>query len=221
MRTDISVHMDTPLCTPMHFSKSHVVELSGAVIKPVEKHGGGWRTATMRGRQRQWKIRWRTQSGRYRSEPPVMPHTVSEILSFDDRDWHVEYLLPTDDQWTDPAGVWWALGQQPIAFYRPHPHIDILPGRVSGDPTLMDGRLSVPYAAGAFQRFANEGVPFARAAEKVCDRYAIPDPQHVLSAVSYAGSRHHLSLERGKYQFRSYRSTCDCGGLYGQPETRG
>ena len=39
MDANPSLHVDTPPCTPMHFQKSHVVEPSGMVAKPIEEHG--------------------------------------------------------------------------------------------------------------------------------------------------------------------------------------
>ena len=211
MRAGMSIHVDTPLCAPMHFSKNHVVEQSGGVVEPVQKHGRGWYATTMRGRQSQWTIRWRSQLGHYQSEPPVMPHMVDELLSFDNRDWRVEYLLPVDGQWVNLVGAaWWVLDRQPVGLYHPHPHIDVLPGRVGGEPTLTGSRLPVPNAVGAYQEFVNEGRSPTRAAEQVCEWWGLPDPQHVLSALNYAGSRHHLSLEHGKYRFCSYCPTRDC-----------
>ena len=206
-----SIHVDTPLCTPMHFQKSHVVEPSGMVAKPIEEHGSGWYTAIMRGRQRQWTIRWRTQFGHYRAEPPVMPHMVDEILSFGDSQWRTEYLLPTNGQWANLVATWWVLDQQPVARYHPHPHIEVLPGRMGGEATLMNSRLPVTDIVGAHQRLVDEGSSPSQAADQVCEWWHIPDPQHVQSAGNYAGSRHHLSLENGRYQFCSYCPAGDCG----------
>ena len=82
---------------------------------------------------------------------------VDEILSFHDRQWHTEYLLPAEGQWANLVGTWWVLSQQPVARYDPHPHIEVLPGRMGGEPTLMNSRLPVTDIVGAYQRFVDEG----------------------------------------------------------------